>query len=256
MRRLGDGPQVGLQRRGLQHPIFQDGRRVKSGRLHGHAAKKKKKSPTASRDIRTALAVTGVHELMCGRPHCVGAFASRCVGASSCSALTALLHSSSGVNSTPSSLRREHVRPEPSARPGPLEYCAFASHLRRWDRKMCERNATTREAAPPLQGRRGQLADLRNRMGTEGLAWWPCAAGHELPEPPDYGRRMRWSCFVDDSAEGRGLLMMTLMMMMMMMMMMIMSDLLRFCLVLLRSCLVLVGSSLVFPRGAFSLVFR
>ena len=70
--------------------------------------KKKKKSATASRDIRTALAVTGVHELMCGRPHCVGAFASRCVGASSCSALTALLHSSSGVNSTPSSLRREH----------------------------------------------------------------------------------------------------------------------------------------------------
>ena len=51
--------------------------------------KDKKKPPTASRDIRTALAVTGVHELMCGRPHCVGAFASRCVGASSCSALTA-----------------------------------------------------------------------------------------------------------------------------------------------------------------------
>ena len=51
--------------------------------------KRLKKPPTASRDIRTALAVTGVHELMCGRPHCVGAFASRCVGASSCSALTA-----------------------------------------------------------------------------------------------------------------------------------------------------------------------
>ena len=39
-------------------------------------SEKEKKSPTASRDIRTALAVTGVHELMCGRPHCVGAFAS------------------------------------------------------------------------------------------------------------------------------------------------------------------------------------
>ena len=146
----------------------------------------KKQSPTASRDIRTALAVTGVHELMCGRPHCVGAFASRCVGASSCSALTALLPSSSGVNSTPSSLRREHVQPERIPLADPLEYCTLASHLRRWDRKMCKRNATTRQAAPPLQGRLGQR-DLRNRRCTEGLAWWPCAAGRELLEPPDYG---------------------------------------------------------------------
>ena len=140
----------------------------------------------------------------------------------SSSALTALLPSSFGVSSTPKGLRREHVLSESAAPTGPLEYCTFANRLRRWDRKMCKRNATTREAAPPLEGRRGQLADLRNRMGTEGLAWWPCAAESELPEPPDYGRRMRWSCFVDDSADGRGLLMMTLMMMMLMMMMMVM----------------------------------
>ena len=38
----------GSSAEGLQHPIFQDGRRVKSGRLHGHAAKKIKK--TANRE--------------------------------------------------------------------------------------------------------------------------------------------------------------------------------------------------------------
>ena len=94
------------------------------------------------------------------------------------------------VNSAPSSLRRELVQPESTALPDPLEYCTFASHLRWWDRKICIRNVATRQAAAPLQDGLGQR-DLRNRKGTEGLAWWPCAARRELLEPPNYGRPPR-----------------------------------------------------------------